>query len=123
MRKNLIKRGYSINLGELIEMGGSPINWVLPKSIRDEIDGKTMTVRFTSYPIVKRGLAYDVKFKKLFYNPCYITELVWPIALKYQELFDNMGENDFAVMNLDEIYITGLFVDTDNLTVEIKISI
>jgi|GEM_PF-4950801 len=119
--KELIKKEYSINLGYLLEVGGSPIDIFIPENIADKIGGKTLKANISSYPVLKDGDYFTYTFDlKLSNNICLghysysLSEILCEMAKHFKKLFNRKNcETHF----LDELYVESLVIDTDTLEI------
>lgn len=146
MKVDLLPEDVSINIGHLIEAGGSPVDIILPSEICNQIQFENLYGTVDSYPIFKNGECYDLHAEV---NPqmtcvcfgdekhwrCSLTNLVYPLAMRLKNEYDIMeahtkaastnllnevreGEEYECLHSLSDLYVEELNVDTDAMTVE-----
>ena len=150
MRKNILPKDVSINIGHFIEMGDSPIDFHFDGDLCNEIKDNTLNGLMSSYPIYKDGKCYELKVEvdpKMYCVNwcgkeewhCTLTNLIYPMAMRLKEEYELMEANtqkEDAPMLLNEVrigntykcwhtlydlYVEELIVDTDKMTIEMEL--
>lgn len=131
MKVDLINERMTINLGALIEQGGSSIDVYIPNAICERIKDKPLKGIFCSYPIYKDGECFELEcevnpqmgvsfFGKTEYW-CRLSNLILPMGLKLKELYDNMTEGMECYHTLYSLWVEELVVDTDEMTITMSL--